>query len=138
VNGVVFPGKGAMQGITIKGMINSVTDSMLWMSRNPVNYWAEFALDIPLGAVLIFGGLRHRDTDSSIAFCPSRLACLFSAILNSVHRWLFHGSIPIFVEGHRAHHHIHHYHPETNFGVTSPLWDTILGTRFVLANHKKP
>lgn len=29
-----------------------------------------------------------------------------------------------------AHHQIHHYHPEYNFGVTSPLWDRILGTQY--------
>jgi sterol desaturase/sphingolipid hydroxylase (fatty acid hydroxylase superfamily) len=28
-------------------------------------------------------------------------------------------------------HHIHHYHPETNFGVTTLLWDRLLGTRYV-------
>ena len=30
-----------------------------------------------------------------------------------------------------ANHHIHHNHPECNFGVTSPLWDIVLGTRYV-------
>jgi len=30
-----------------------------------------------------------------------------------------------------ASHHVHHYHPDTNFGVTSPLWDYLLGTRYV-------
>lgn len=30
-----------------------------------------------------------------------------------------------------AYHHIHHYHPRRNFGVTSPLWDVMLGTRYV-------
>ena len=30
-----------------------------------------------------------------------------------------------------AHHHIHHHHPDKNFGVTSPLWDIVLGTRYV-------
>jgi len=30
-------------------------------------------------------------------------------------------------------HHIHHHHPERNFGVTTPLWDFILGTRYVSA-----
>ena len=30
-----------------------------------------------------------------------------------------------------ARHHIHHHHPERNFGVTSPLWDAVLGTRYV-------
>ena len=30
-----------------------------------------------------------------------------------------------------AYHHIHHYHPDRNFGVTSPVWDILLGTRYV-------
>lgn len=29
-----------------------------------------------------------------------------------------------------ASHHVHHHHPDSNFGVTSPLWDLILGTRY--------
>jgi sterol desaturase/sphingolipid hydroxylase (fatty acid hydroxylase superfamily) len=28
-------------------------------------------------------------------------------------------------------HHIHHYHPDKNFGVTTPLWDILLGTRYL-------
>jgi sterol desaturase/sphingolipid hydroxylase (fatty acid hydroxylase superfamily) len=28
-----------------------------------------------------------------------------------------------------ASHHIHHFHPDRNFGVTSPLWDIVFGTR---------
>jgi dihydroceramide fatty acyl 2-hydroxylase len=32
-----------------------------------------------------------------------------------------------------ANHHIHHHHPECNFGVTSPLWDIVLGTRYAPA-----
>ena len=27
-------------------------------------------------------------------------------------------------------HHIHHYHADTNFGVTTPLWDLLIGTRY--------
>ncbi|MGH8215505.1 MAG: sterol desaturase family protein [Rhodanobacteraceae bacterium] len=27
-------------------------------------------------------------------------------------------------------HNIHHYHPESNFGVTTGLWDVLLGTRY--------
>jgi sterol desaturase/sphingolipid hydroxylase (fatty acid hydroxylase superfamily) len=30
-----------------------------------------------------------------------------------------------------AAHHIHHQHPNKNFGVTSPLWDILLHTRYV-------
>ena len=29
-----------------------------------------------------------------------------------------------------AAHHIHHQHPNTNFGVTTPLWDIMLRTRY--------
>lgn len=32
-----------------------------------------------------------------------------------------------------AAHHIHHYHPHSNFGVTTPLWDIVLKTRYVSA-----
>ncbi len=28
-------------------------------------------------------------------------------------------------------HHVHHYHPDKNYGVTSPLWDFVLGTWYV-------
>ena len=28
-------------------------------------------------------------------------------------------------------HHVHHYHPDSNFGVTTPLWDVLLRTRYV-------
>ena len=28
-------------------------------------------------------------------------------------------------------HHIHHAHPDRNFGVTTPLWDVLLHTRYV-------
>jgi sterol desaturase/sphingolipid hydroxylase (fatty acid hydroxylase superfamily) len=30
-----------------------------------------------------------------------------------------------------AMHHIHHHHPNANFGVTTPLWDIVLRTRYV-------
>lgn len=33
-------------------------------------------------------------------------------------------------------HHVHHYHPNSNFGVTSPLWDVLLGTRYVRQARK--
>lgn len=33
-------------------------------------------------------------------------------------------------------HHVHHYHPETNFGVTTPLWDILLRTRYVRQPRK--
>ncbi|HTA64790.1 MAG TPA: sterol desaturase family protein, partial [Xanthomonadaceae bacterium] len=35
-----------------------------------------------------------------------------------------------------ASHHIHHHHPDRNFGVTTPLWDYALGTRHVSASRR--
>ncbi|MBS0432689.1 MAG: sterol desaturase family protein [Proteobacteria bacterium] len=36
-----------------------------------------------------------------------------------------------------AAHHIHHNHPERNFGVTSPLWDAVLRTQYVSASRRQ-
>lgn len=33
-------------------------------------------------------------------------------------------------------HHVHHYHPDCNFGLTTPLWDVLLGTRYVRQARK--
>lgn len=35
-----------------------------------------------------------------------------------------------------AAHHIHHHHAESNFGVTTPLWDYLLGTRYVRQSRR--
>lgn len=199
-----------MQGKTIRDMIRAVPDSILRMSRSPVNYWAEFALDIPLGVGLIFAGLRQQDIHSLEVFLTILIGLFFFSYFEySVHRWLFHGSVQIIVQGHRLHHKnpqgydalpfflpalvilgltgifvllvprsyafmlsgimalgyvtyglshfaihhvrfhqtaarrwtathlIHHYHPESNFGVTTPLWDILLGTRYVHPNGKR-
>lgn len=40
------------------------------------------------------------------------------------------------LRGWAARHHVHHYHPDRNYGVTSALWDALLGTRYVrLRSH---
>ena len=92
-------------GQTIRGMMGAVPDSILRMSRSPVNYWAEFGLDIPLGVVLIFEGLRRHDIRSSQVLLTILLGLfIFSYIEYSIHRWLFHGSVEIIVRGHRLHH----------------------------------
>jgi len=174
------------------------------MSRTPLNYWAEFAVDIPFGVALIIAGLQGNEPGPIAVFLTVLLGLfLFSIIEYSFHRWLFHGSIQILAQGHRAHHEnplgydslpffvpavvllaltgvlvflmhanyaflligtiflsyvayglghftihhhrfhyaparnwaahhlIHHYHPDTNFGVTTPLWDMMLGTRYL-------
>lgn len=199
-----------MQRQSIRGMISAVLFFFLRMSRSAVNYWAEFALDIPLGIALLFEGLQYRNISSTDVSLTTLLGLfIFSYLEYAVHRWLFHGSIKAFVEGHRSHHlnpqgydalpfflpalvilsligifillllmsyafllsgavafgyvtyglshysihHIrfrpllarrwaakhliHHRHPERNFGVTTPLWDILLGTQFIMPNQKK-
>lgn len=184
-------------------MAQSASNLILRMSKTRVNYWTEFAIDIPLGAVLIFLGLRRFNSQGGAAlFTMMAGVLLFSFIEYFVHRWLFHGPESILTKGHCAHHQnplgydavpfflpaavllvflgifillmpakhafllagvtaigyvtyglshfaihhvrfrrhfavrwagnhrIHHNHPETNFGVTTPLWDILLGTRY--------
>lgn len=179
------------------------------MSKTPLNYWAEFAVDILLGVILIFMGLRHHALDPIAVFLTILLGLfLFSLFEYSIHRWLFHGSVQIMAQGHLAHHknplgydalpfflpalivlaltgvlilvmptnyafllagaiafgyvayglshfsihhhrfhhrltrnwaanhHIHHKHADTNFGVTTPLWDILFGTRYT-SNYER-
>jgi 4-hydroxysphinganine ceramide fatty acyl 2-hydroxylase len=187
-----------------QGPFEALQSAIAKLSRTRLNYWAEFAVDIPFGAVLIFAGLRG-EGPGFLAACLAVLSGLFlySIIEYSFHRWLFHGPVRILELGHRAHHenplgydslpfflpilvlsaftgalallmpahlafllvgtialnydayglwhftlhhhrfqyaplrnwaaphHIHHYHPDANFGVTSPLWDIVLGTQFI-------
>ncbi|HEY5999783.1 MAG TPA: sterol desaturase family protein [bacterium] len=173
------------------------------LSTTRVNYWAEFAVDVPLGVTLMLAGARSPGARPAAAAATVLFGLLlFSFIEYSFHRWLFHGSVEVIARGHRRHHanpqgydalpffvpalillslcgllalvvprphalvltgtvalsyvayglwhftvhhhlfrwppardwaanhHIHHYHAETNFGVTSPLWDVVFGTRY--------
>ncbi len=190
-------------------LFDSLLSYVSKMTKTPLNYWAEFAVDIPLGAALIFAGLRRNELNPPVVFLTILLGLfLFSIIEYSFHRWLFHGSVQLLVQGHRAHHEnplgydslpfflpavillaltgvlvllmpanyvflvigtitvsyatyglshftihhhrfhytparnwaanhqIHHYHPDTNFGVTTPLWDNLLATRYIY-EHKR-
>jgi sterol desaturase/sphingolipid hydroxylase (fatty acid hydroxylase superfamily) len=184
-------------------LLDILLNAISKLSKTPLNYWTEFAVDIPFSIVLIFASLHGNHLDPIAVVLSILLGLfLFSIIEYSFHRWLFHGSVRIMAEGHRAHHenplgydslpfflpalmvlaltsallllmpakyafllsgtitlnyviyglshftihhhrfhrvlarnwaalhHIHHYHADTNFGVTTPLWDILLGTRF--------
>lgn len=79
-----------------------------------------FALLMPTGAALLLAG---------------GLACGYAAYGLShavIHARRFQQPL-----GRRwaAIHHIHHHHPDANFGVTSPLWDIVLRTRYVRTAH---
>lgn len=183
--------------------LDILLNAIATLSRTPFNYWAEFAVDIPLGAVLIFAALRSHELGPIAVVLTILLGLLlFSIIEYAFHRWLFHGPVQIMSRGHLAHHenplgydslpfflpalilltltgvlvwlmpasyaflltgvitlsyvtyglshfiihhhlfhyifarkwaanhHIHHYHADANFGVTTPLWDILLGTRY--------
>jgi 4-hydroxysphinganine ceramide fatty acyl 2-hydroxylase len=174
------------------------------MSTTPLNYWAEFGVDVPLGAALLFLAFRRNELTAVDVLATVLLGLLlFSLIEYSFHRWLLHGPVRFLAEGHRAHHekpqgydslpfflpglillaltgllvglmpasiafllmgtiamgyavyglshfvlhhhrfhkglarswaavhHVHHFRIDTNFGVTTPLWDMIMGTRHV-------
>jgi hypothetical protein len=80
-------------------MISAMPDSILRMSQSQVNYWAEFGLDIPLGVMLIFEGLRHHAIHSIEVFLTILLGLfIFSYLEYSVHRWLFHGSVKLIFD----------------------------------------
>jgi sterol desaturase/sphingolipid hydroxylase (fatty acid hydroxylase superfamily) len=192
----------------IMQLLDTFLNDISKLSKTQLNYWAEFAVDIPFGAVLIFAGLRSKELDPIAVVLAILLGLfLFSIIEYSVHRWLFHGSVQIIAQGHCAHHEnplgydsvpfflpalillvltgvlvllmpakyaflltgtialsyviyglshftihhhrfhydlarnwaanhlIHHYHADTNFGVTTPLWDIVLGTRYRRASQ---
>ena len=185
-------------------MFAALLNALSKMSKSPLNYWAEFAVDIPFGVVLIFAGLRGKGLEPPEVFLFILLGMfLFSISEYAVHRWVFHGPVQLMAQGHRAHHEnplgydslpfflpalllltitgagalvmpassaflltgvfalsyvtyglchftihhhrfryalardwaanhlVHHYHSDTNFGVTTPLWDNMLGTRFI-------
>jgi sterol desaturase/sphingolipid hydroxylase (fatty acid hydroxylase superfamily) len=77
---------------------------------------------------------------------PAGVACLFVGALAAgyasygightvIHSVRFTAALP---KRWAAAHHIHHHHPGHNFGVTSPLWDIVLGTRYVSARAQRP
>jgi len=94
-----------MQGQMIRGLYASAQDRILKMSRTPANYWGEFALDIPLGSFLVFEGWRRHGTHFAGTLLIILLGLfLFSFFEYFFHRWVFHGSLRLLVNGHRAHH----------------------------------
>jgi sterol desaturase/sphingolipid hydroxylase (fatty acid hydroxylase superfamily) len=86
-------------------LIDTLLNAILRLSKTPFNYWAEFALDIPFGAIMIFAVLRSNEV-GPVAIILTILPglFLFSIIEYAFHRWLFHGTVQIIAQGHRSHH----------------------------------
>jgi sterol desaturase/sphingolipid hydroxylase (fatty acid hydroxylase superfamily) len=174
------------------------------MSETRANRRAARVSDVLISFILLTEGLQRTHAHPVIALLAVMSGLLlFTLVEYCFHRWMFHGSVPLFEPGHRRHHanplgddsmpfflpplaliglvalfsvampagfdllsmgglaagyavygithdvihnsrfrhplarrwaashHVHHFHPDRNFGVTTPLWDIILGTRHV-------
>lgn len=175
------------------------------MSATRTNYLVGQAADFVVSFALLAAAWQYdhsRPLQSALVFLFGLF--IFSFIEYAFHRWLFHGPVPLFEQGHTLHHekplgydslpfffppavvlllaavltlvlstavallfsgaialgyalygfshlvihrrgrfnhplarkwaavhHVHHHHPDKNYGVTSPLWDFILGTWYV-------
>jgi sterol desaturase/sphingolipid hydroxylase (fatty acid hydroxylase superfamily) len=174
------------------------------MSETRANRQAARVADVSVSLALLAAGLYRAPEHLIGAFAAAVTGLLlFTLVEYSFHRWMFHGSVPLFAPGHLRHHdnphgddampfflpplallvivgllsiampvafamlltggiasgyalyglshdwihatrfrnpvgrrwaanhHVHHFHPDRNFGVTTPLWDILLGTRHV-------
>lgn len=98
--------------------------------RNPLGY---SALPFFLPALLLLGLLALSD----LLLPAGYAALLIGAVALGyvayglghflIHHVRFRNDLALRWAGH---HHTHHYHPEVNFGVTSPLWDRVFATRY--------
>ncbi len=79
-----------------------------------------FALAIPTGYALLLAGMI------ALGYAAYGL----SHVAIHVHRF----KSPLLRRW-AGFHNIHHYHPESNFGVTTGLWDVILGTHYQRKPH---
>lgn len=99
--------------------------------RNPTGY---DALPFFLPAMIIMGLLgllslilpMHEAYLLSGAFTAGYI--IYGASHHIIHHRRFHHP---WARRWAAIHHIHHVHPDMNFGVTSPLWDMVLRTRYI-------
>ena len=99
--------------------------------EQPLGYAALPFFLPPLGLLVIAGIL--------ILIVPAAIALLLSGALaagyaayglshTAIHNLRFRDPLS---KRWAAIHHIHHHHPDKNFGVTTPLWDIVLGTQNV-------
>lgn len=97
----------------------------------PMGYDALPFFVPPLGMLVLAGLLSLAMSAAAALLFAGTFALGYAAYGLShytIHNHRFQRALP---RRWAAAHHIHHFHPDTNFGVTSPLWDYILGTRYV-------
>jgi sterol desaturase/sphingolipid hydroxylase (fatty acid hydroxylase superfamily) len=89
----------------------------------------------PLGMLALAGFLALIAPLSTALLLSGALALGYAAygVAHTViHTVRFRGALPMRWA---AHHHVHHHHSGSNYGVTTPLWDILLGTRYVSARN---
>ena len=156
VLGITFLALGTRHASPLVGIICVVAGMFSWSFLEYVFHRWLFHSGIP---TLTESHDRHHDhptgTDAVPFFIPPLVALglftLLSLLLTRSNALLFVGGAGFFYmlygQSHHiihhtrfrhpmlrrwaAHHHIHHHHQHTNFGVTTPLWDYLLGTRYV-------
>jgi sterol desaturase/sphingolipid hydroxylase (fatty acid hydroxylase superfamily) len=74
-----------------------------------------------VGYTLRMGGLASGLAGFLTAFA------IHGILHHSHHHWILG---PAWCRSLRVHHHIHHYSPSTNFGVTTRFWDDVFGTTY--------
>jgi len=97
---------------------------------NPLGYDALpffVASLVYLGVAMVFSLVLPLGYASVMASAVALGYITYGLTHFSVHHFRFRN---LLVKKLVAYHQIHHHHPEYNFGVTSPLWDIILGTRY--------
>jgi sterol desaturase/sphingolipid hydroxylase (fatty acid hydroxylase superfamily) len=195
--------KMAVSAQSIRRPFDEAAQRIASMSETRANRRAARVADVLVSVALLALGLRrgHVHLPAALLAIMSGLL-LFTLVEYCFHRWMFHGSVPLFEPGHRRHHehplgddampfflpplallgivavcslatpagvawlltgglaagyaiyglshdfihntrfqhplfrrwaashHIHHFHPDRNFGVSTPIWDIVLGTRY--------
>jgi sterol desaturase/sphingolipid hydroxylase (fatty acid hydroxylase superfamily) len=89
----------------------------------------------PLAMLALAGGLALIAPLSTALLLSGALASGYAAYgvaHTIIHAVRFRRALP---KRWAAHHHVHHHHSGSNYGVTTPLWDILLGTRYVSARH---
>ena len=104
--------------------------------ENPTGYDA-LPFFAPPTAMFLFAGLLMTIAPASFALLLSGALAAGYAAYGCGHTAVHTGRLRrTFVQNLAAKHHIHHHHPDRNFGVTTPLWDIVFGTCYVPARKK--
>ncbi len=113
------------------GRPNSARDGHDRHHADPHGYDALPFFLPPLGMLAVAGMLALTLPAGTALLLAGSVAAGYAAYglaHSTIHAVRFRAVLPMRWA---AFHHVHHHHPGYNFGVTSPLWDIVLKTRYV-------